>query len=447
MIRSRICGAGTSRIRGRTIAVVMGIGSLLISTSTIAQNPPTTIIYRVTTTADLIDDNIADGVCHTSANTCSLRAAVIQANHLATVNLVVQISVPAGTFVLTRNTNGNGEENFDLNLTTPLGAAQQIVITGAGADRTIIDGNLTDRLIYVQNGRVAELRTLTLRHGRADDGGAIYNTGLLSISDCVIESNLAINAGDGGGIYNASGSELVVQDTTIRANAAVDGAGLYTAGSAKIRSSTLHGNTSVDGGGIYDTGSLILINSTLSSNTADSDGGGLYSDSDAFLYNASVVGNIADVDHDINGGLGGGVYAEPGARVVMINTMVAGNGVNGGFDDDDCDGSFELYGFNLFGEAVHCSFTGNGGLAYNFMSVDSIGPLRDNGGPTPTHALLPGSEAIDATTAQGCSDQAGGPLLNDQRGAPRVAGARCDVGAYEYGAVIDRIFRDSFEQG
>ncbi|HOX72312.1 MAG TPA: hypothetical protein PK001_11290 [Dokdonella sp.] len=88
MIRARICGAATNRIRvrGRTIAVVMGIGSLLISASTTAQNPPTTIIYRVTTAADLIDDNIADGVCHTSENTCSLRAAVIQANRLATVN-------------------------------------------------------------------------------------------------------------------------------------------------------------------------------------------------------------------------------------------------------------------------------------------------------------------------------------------------------------------------
>ena len=445
MIRWRSFDAVRREAVGIGLALVLGITSILIPANAVAQNPPTVVTYHVTTTADLIDDNIADGVCHTSANSCSLRAAVIQANHLSTVNLVAEISVPAGTFVLTRSTNGSIEENFDLNFTTPLAASQQIVIEGAGADRTIIDGNLADRLIYVQNGRVAILRNMTLRRGQADDGGAIYNTGVLTISGCVIEDNRAINAGDGGGIYNASAGELVLQNTTIRANAAVDGGGLYAAGSTKIRSSTVHGNASVDGGAIYNTGSLLVVSSTLSLNTADSDGGGLYSDSDAFLYSTSVVGNIADVDHDINGGLGGGVYAEPDARVVMINTMVAGNGVNGGFDDDDCDGSFELYGFNLFGEAVHCSFTGNGGLAYNFMSVGSIGPLRDNGGPTLTHALLPGSEAIDATTAQGCIDQAGGPLLYDQRGAPRIAGARCDVGAVEYGAVVDRIFRDGFE--
>ena len=45
----------------------------------------------------------------------------------------------------------------------------------------------------------------------------------------------------------------------------------------------------------------------------------------------------------------------------------------------------------------------------------------------------------------GCIDQAGGSLPYDQRGAARVAGARCDVGAFEYGAVVDRIFRNGFE--
>lgn len=443
MIRIGPCATCRRGILRTGFAAGLWIVSIVIPVLAIAQNPPMVIIYRVTTTADLIDDNLADGVCHTSANTCSLRAAVIQANHLTTPNLVVQISVPTGTFVLTRDTNGNVEENFDLNLTTPLALNQQIVIEGAGANSTIIDGNQTDRLIYVENGRIAELSKLTLRHGQSDDGGAIYNTGLLTVRDCVIEDNHTVNAGDGGGVYNAA--ELVLQNTTIRSNMASNGGGIYAAGSTTIRNSTLSANASINGGGIYNGVSLIITNSTLSANTAESDGGGIYSYRDAFLYSVSVVRNIADVDHDINGGLGGGAYAEPGARTVLVNTLVAGNGVNGGFDDDDCDGSFELYGFNLFGEAVHCSFTGNGGLAYNFMSVDSIGPLRDNGGPTFTHALLPGSEAIDATAPQGCIEQSGGPLLNDQRGAPRIAGVRCDVGAYEYGAVIDRIFRNGFE--
>lgn len=63
--------------------------------------------------------------------------------------------------------------------------------------------------------------------------------------------------------------------------------------------------------------------------------------------------------------------------------------------------------------------------------------LRDNGGPTVTLALLAGSAAIDTTNeATTCIDQNADPITTDQRGAPRVEGARCDVGAYESGAIV-----------
>ena len=51
-----------------------------------------------------------------------------------------------------------------------------------------------------------------------------------------------------------------------------------------------------------------------------------------------------------------------------------------------------------------------------------LGPLQDNGGPTPTHALLLGSPAIDASSA--CP-------ATDQRGVTRPQGAGCDIGAFE----------------
>ena len=66
------------------------------------------------------------------------------------------------------------------------------------------------------------------------------------------------------------------------------------------------------------------------------------------------------------------------------------------------------------------------------MSLNTIGPLQNNGGPTLTHALLPGSEAIDSTYPSGCGDQIGAPLTTDQRGFSRPVGAACDVGAFEY---------------
>ncbi|MFI5365938.1 MAG: choice-of-anchor Q domain-containing protein [Candidatus Binatia bacterium] len=70
----------------------------------------------------------------------------------------------------------------------------------------------------------------------------------------------------------------------------------------------------------------------------------------------------------------------------------------------------------------------------NLLGVDPhLGPLQNNGGPTQTMALLPGSPAIDAGDPNGCTDAAGNVLATDQRGAPRsVPGdTRCDIGAYE----------------
>jgi uncharacterized repeat protein (TIGR01451 family) len=56
--------------------------------------------------------------------------------------------------------------------------------------------------------------------------------------------------------------------------------------------------------------------------------------------------------------------------------------------------------------------------------------LQDNGGATPTHALLPGSPAIDKGDDTSCP-------TTDQRGLPRPQGAACDIGAYEFGATAD----------
>ena len=59
-----------------------------------------------------------------------------------------------------------------------------------------------------------------------------------------------------------------------------------------------------------------------------------------------------------------------------------------------------------------------------------LGPLQNNGGPTQTQALLPGSPAINAGNPAGCRDALGALLLADQRGFPRLG--RCDIGAYEF---------------
>ncbi len=88
-------------------------------------------------------------------------------------------------------------------------------------------------------------------------------------------------------------------------------------------------------------------------------------------------------------------------------------------------------GYNLIQNTNACTITGN--TTGNIYGIDPLlGPLQDNGGPTFTHALLPGSPAIDAGNAFG--------LTTDQRGFPRPydlpgitnASDGSDIGAYEF---------------
>ena len=157
------------------------------------------------------------------------------------------------------------------------------------------------------------------------------------------------------------------------------------------------------------------------------------------MVNCTVFGNVCKGGHGgsgisiLNGliygpdghGIGGGVYIQTNA-LSLLNSIVAGNL---GDNSSDGRGSFVSQGYNLIGNTNGTS----GFMASDLLSVAAnIGPLQDNGGPTLTHALLPGSPAIDAGTVIGA------PSL-DQRGFPRPAGAGFDIGAYEYGSVYERI--------
>jgi len=86
---------------------------------------------------------------------------------------------------------------------------------------------------------------------------------------------------------------------------------------------------------------------------------------------------------------------------------------------------------------LDCSIVGPSSFT---ADQNGIGPLAFHGGPTLTVALLPGSDAIDAADpVQGCVNL-NSVLTTDQRGAPRVTGVRCDVGAYEFGSQLPWLF-------
>jgi hypothetical protein len=87
----------------------------------------------------------------------------------------------------------------------------------------------------------------------------------------------------------------------------------------------------------------------------------------------------------------------------------------------DCSDTFTSLGYNLDSDGT-CALGAVGDIS---SGTANLGPLANNGGPTLTHALLIGSNAIDAVLA-GCP-----PPATDQRGAGRPYGAACDIGAYE----------------
>ncbi len=426
------------------------------------------VVFNVNTTADLIDNNIGDGLCRTVANNCSLRAAIMQANPLPAPGAAV-INLPPGIFLLTRVRDDlNGEDNGDLYLAPPpapdprqplfmpgtqaapgstLIEVAYIVIRGAGAGISIIDANYLDGALRIEQGRHARIESVTIRHGSrlGDSGGGIHNAGGLTLAQCVIEQNVATI--DGGGIFNSGA--ITVERSTISSNVAGrNGGGMSVNGSTLVRDSTIHSNSAGNhGGGIHNIQQSEAVNSSISYNTAGTHGGGVYSNDHVTLFGTTVIGNDADHDRDQNGGIGGGIYAEPGSLFGAIDALIAGNTLRDAPIYNDCNGVLNTSGRNLFytltDDGAGCGFIGPSGA---HVSLHTLGPLQDNGGPTWTHALLAGNEAINATIAgEGCRDQSGGVITTDQRGAPRVVGPRCDVGAFEFGAHVVSIFRSGFE--
>ncbi|MEO7063976.1 MAG: choice-of-anchor Q domain-containing protein, partial [Dokdonella sp.] len=395
-----------------------------------------------------------DNVCHTAANTCTLRAAVMQANRAPTAGATIML--PAGVYTLTRlPVNDDGDDSGDLNLTTPASGSGVISLIGAGAATTIIDANRIDRILHVGVSRTASVSGVTFRHGYTggDNGGGIFNEGNLTLDGVIVTANEDIV---GGGIANFG--SLIMHDSIVSLNVATFGGGIDNDGDLAMNASTISFNTARQGGGIENSGTMILVNSTIAANEARDDGGGIFTMnfSTANIYNSTIAYNDADQDH--NGvGFGGGVYIGTTATFNLRNTLLAGNTMENTPLYDDCDGDGQLvsYGRNVLGTDAStlsgCNITpASGSLWDNLNSLTFLGGLASNGGPTPTIALLSGNNAIDAGDPAfgfGCRDQNSAPITVDQRGYARPAGSYCDIGAFEYGAVnpVDEIFKNGFE--
>lgn len=428
----------------RTIAfgILLSAASLLLSNTVAAL-----VTFNVNSNGDQVDDNLLVATCHTAANTCTLRAAVMQANR---TNDDVTINVPAGLYVLGTRTVSEGDDNGDLDLTAPVSGNPLITITGAGANLTIVDGNQTDRVLSVDLGRTGLLNNLTLRNGYRDgtaSGGGILNRGVLTLSNVIVRDNEI--TGDGGGIYNEG--QLGIYDSTITTNRNVGGLGgggitnAAAAGLTLVRSTidTNEAYGDFGGGGILNSGYANIINSTVSQNAEGgiygAGGGGIYNAGTVNVYNSTIVNNT--VNNGFGGHSGAGIFNSVSHVLNLRNTIVAGNYLSGNYND--CTGTVGIYGYVVFRTATGCVTDVNStGTAFTISSIADLGPLQDNGGPTKTIALVPPSPMIDGAPVSGCVNQNGDPLATDQRGRPRIIGASCDIGAFEYD---ERIFKNGFE--
>ena len=230
-------------------------------------------------------------------------------------------------------------------------------------------------------------------------GGAIFNDGTLILRRSTVSNNADSGGGfGGGGIYNGLNGTATIVDSTISEN-----------------ESSLHG------AGIHNSGQLTILNSTISGNQASGSGGGIYNLGTVQSVNATIAFNDAEN--------GGGVSGAAG--VTLRNSIVAEN-IGG-----ELTGMVEeASSYNMIGiTALNSGPTGLSPQKGNIF-VDRyalLGPLADNGGSTWTHALLPGSPAIDRGSN---ANAAAANLSIDQRGEERFrdggsGAAQVDIGAYE----------------
>ncbi|MGY6216149.1 choice-of-anchor Q domain-containing protein [Methylolobus aquaticus] len=290
----------------------------------------------------------------------------------------------------------------------------------------------------------AEISRVTFSGNTAakNDGGAIYGgASILTISDSTVRDN---NAFYGGGIRQEWDSQGTIRNCVISNNLArTSGGGVENGAFATmtIFNSTISGNVSNGlGGGLTGTTShsgLVVVSTTISGNTSRTSGGGVsvWGEGLTTLTRSTVAFNHANTR-------GGGVYVS-NSPTVLSNTIVTGNTTGGSGPEISCTGTlcgrYALVNhYNLLG---HSGSAGLAGVsAGNRDVVPTQAPaqildasLANNGGPTPTHALLPGSAAVDTGDPDYQKVIFGRDRIYDQRGEGflRMRGANMDIGAFE----------------
>jgi hypothetical protein len=300
-----------------------------------------------------------------------------------------------GNFI---ETNGNGG-----------GAFVQVMRAPLELDRIVATGNL-------------------VQGTSAGNGGALWlgSVDAARLSRSRIEGNRAVN---GGGL-SASGTNLVIEDTNLENNAADFEAGgaILSMGQVRLERVGLLENRAEFTGGLKTSGaSAVLRNSTISGNVAQLHSG-LTLGGTSELYHVTIAHNRDRSD----GFMAGALHLDPAGDAQLNSVLLSRNFVQpdaavvrGRASNCYVDSRAVLSsrGYNLSNDGTCRALDATTDRHDTPAGEDPI--LALHGAPFRSHALLPGSAAIDAGDPQRC------PAV-DQRGAPRVN--RCDIGAFEFGA-------------
>jgi hypothetical protein len=384
---------------------------------------------------------------------------VMQTVHAAT--LTVSTSADSGNGSL-RNALKNSRSGDIIKFSLPANAtitltsgellvSKSVSIVGPGAGSLFVNGNAAARVFHINPGGSVTIAGLTIGNGLAAGkgwsafGGGIYNDhAALTVSSCTLAGNVAT---DGGGAIFNNGTSSRPTSATARLT---------------VVNCTFSGNSAHHGGGIESDGSgasatATILGSTFNGNYGDTYGGALANGpgSSLNIRNCTISGNAAGA------GFGGGGIENFGGTVTVLCSTLVGNSVPSGDHGAGIltEGGTLTIGSTIFdnsnspGDNIHLDATGAGtvtSLGFNLHSPDfsnalfnqptdraaypMLGPLQNNGGPTWTHAPLPGSPAIDQgfNFSGSASDQRGGARTVDYSGVANAPdGDGTDIGAVE----------------
>jgi streptogramin lyase len=353
-----------------------------------------------------------------------------------------------------------------------------LTLTNSTVSGNSANGTFNSNGVYfASGGGIFSDGTLTLTNstvagnsGNYLIGGGICNNGNLTLTGSTISGNSGGRSGHGGGIRN--NGTATVSDSTISGNYCnFEGGGILNFGNLTVSSSTVTGNTcGFGGGGINNyAGNLMLTNSTVSDNSTHGSpygGGGIFNLATATVSESTISdneaagpegggiqnlggGTLTVCDSTLSGnfaGAGGAIYNGAAfpinfhhpstftSRARVTNSTISGNsGGNGSGITCVGNSGGNYFAAVYLNNSIVANGNGANGDLYTFGGGTITGannitghfplpPLANNGGPTQTMALLPGSPAIDA----------GNPALapaTDQRGVVRDSAP--DIGAFE----------------